>query len=161
MEHILQSNKMDHLDVHSILSELQHGFRKRHSCETQLLTALNDIALDLDHRQQVDVIIMDFQKAFDKVPHRRLLLKFRRYGIRGENPWMDWGVPNPPETKGCHRRWIFKLGKRWLKCPTRNGPRTISILVIHKWLTWGCEIYMPSVCRRLHPLFQSIRSWRC
>ena len=84
MEHILQSNIMDHLDVHSILSELQHGFRKRHSCETQLLTALNDIALDLDHRQQVDVIIMDFQKAFDKVPHRRLLLKFRRYGIRGE-----------------------------------------------------------------------------
>ena len=112
MEHILQSNIMDHLDVHSILSELQHGFRKRHSCETQLLTAINDIALDLDHRQQVDVIIIiiiDFQKAFVKVPHRRLLLKLRRYGIRGKIlNWIE-GFPTTGN-KGLSSKVNIQIG---------------------------------------------------
>ena len=44
----------------------------------------------VDKKQQVDVIIMDFQKAFDKVPHQRLLLKLKRYGIRGKtHKWIE------------------------------------------------------------------------
>ena len=90
IEHILHSNIMTHLDTHSILCSQQHGFRKGHSCETQLLSTIQDIAQAVDKKQQVDVIIMDFQKAFDKVPHQRLLIKLKRYGIRGKtDKWIE------------------------------------------------------------------------
>ena len=75
IEHILHSNIMTHLDTHSILCRptcsQQHGFCTGHSSETQLLSTIQDIAQAVDKKQQVDVIIMDFQKAFDKVPHQQ------------------------------------------------------------------------------------------
>jgi hypothetical protein len=89
-EHILHTNTMQHLNSHNIICDQQHGFRKGHSCETQLISAIHDIAQELDNRHQVDMIVMDFQKAFDKVPHRRLLLKLWRYGIRGKiHKWIE------------------------------------------------------------------------
>ena len=75
---------MKHLDKHQILCENQHGFRRNYSCETQLVNTMQDIASELDQKHQVNMIIMDFAKAFDKVPHQRLLLKMSRYGIRGK-----------------------------------------------------------------------------
>ena len=69
---------MDHLDTHKILRPEQHGFRKGHSCGTQLVSAVHDIAMEIDKKHQVDLVVMDFQKAFDKVPHHRLLLKLKR-----------------------------------------------------------------------------------
>ena len=84
LEHILHTNIMRHLDSCKILCQQQHGFRKNHSCETQLISTLQDIAQNLDNKYQTDVIIMDFTKAFDKVPHQRLLLKMWRYGIRNK-----------------------------------------------------------------------------
>ena len=75
-----------------------------------MLTAINDIALDLDNRHQVDVIIMDFHKAFDKVPHRRLLLKLRRYGIRGEIvKWIEGFLTHRKQRvviEGEYSNWI-------------------------------------------------------
>ena len=71
---------MSHLEEFKILSDIQHGFRKYHSCETQLL---EDLARNLDHGKQSDIILLDFAKAFDTVPHQRLLLKLRHYGIQG------------------------------------------------------------------------------
>ena len=75
---------MAHLDKHKILSDDQHGFRKRRSCETQLIITLNDLAKGLNSKQQIDAVLLDFSKAFDRVPHQRLLLKLQFYGIRGE-----------------------------------------------------------------------------
>ena len=83
LEHILHSNIMKHLDKHNILTDKQHGFRAKHSCETQLLQTVHDFAHSLDKRKQTDIIIMDFSKAFDTVPHNRLLYKLRKYGISG------------------------------------------------------------------------------
>ncbi|XP_072036973.1 uncharacterized protein [Amphiura filiformis] len=51
------------------------------SCETQLLLTIQDLAGALDNKGQVDVILLDFSKAFDKVPHQRLLHKLTYYGI--------------------------------------------------------------------------------
>ena len=56
-------------------------FRKGRSCETQLALTVNDLAKILDNQGQVDVIIMDFSKAFDLVPHQRLLLKLKKAGV--------------------------------------------------------------------------------
>ena len=80
MEHILVSNMMKHLELNNILHPLQHGFRKNYSCETQLLSLFQDLA---SNASQIDMIIMDFSKAFDKVPHRRLNYKLDWYAIRG------------------------------------------------------------------------------
>ena len=54
MEHIVHSHLMKYLDSHHILSDQQHGFRKRRSCESQLITTIHDLASGLDKRQQVD-----------------------------------------------------------------------------------------------------------
>ena len=72
-----------HLDSNGILSPFQHGFRSKHSCETQLLLTTHDIAQQHDLNHQVDIAILDFSKAFDVIPHQRLLNKLSFYGIEG------------------------------------------------------------------------------
>ena len=81
MEHIIVSNLMKHLEIQNILFPLQHGFRRNHSCESQLLSLFQDLA---SNTTQTDMLIMDFSKAFDKVQHRRL----NWYGIRGDT--LEW-----------------------------------------------------------------------
>ena len=65
LEHIVCSNIMAHLEEHKLLSDRQHAFRKRHSCETQLITVINDWVKILDNGGTVDTFILDFGKAFD------------------------------------------------------------------------------------------------
>ena len=83
-EHIITSNILRHLDDNSILTDCQHGFRARRSCETQLLYLAHGLAESIDKRRQMDLIILDFSKAFDRVPHQRLIAKIDHYGIRGQ-----------------------------------------------------------------------------
>jgi len=82
LEHIIHSNIINFLEKHYIISNYQHGFRKHRSCETQLLITVNDLITGLDNSQQIDAIVLDFSKAFDKVPHRRLPLKLHHFGVR-------------------------------------------------------------------------------
>ena len=82
-EHIIVSSTVKHLEHHKILTDCQHGFRARRSCETQLVTLCHEIAESLNKNKQTDMIILDFSKAFDRVPHQRLLIKLRHYGIQG------------------------------------------------------------------------------
>ena len=60
----------------------EHGFRPGRSRETQLLITSNDLAKSLDKGEQVDAIVLDFSKAFDRAPYQRLLSKLHHYGIR-------------------------------------------------------------------------------
>ena len=88
LEHIIVSNINKHLALENILADCQHGFRSQRSCETQLVQFYHDLVSNLDRavgrgHRQTDVIVMDFAKAFDKVPHKRLLYKLDFYGIRG------------------------------------------------------------------------------
>ena len=89
-EHIIHRHIMDHFDRLNILTDAQHGFRPKRSCETQLLVTTHDISHYLNNpkTRQVDAIVLDFAKAFDKVPHKRLLAKLDYYGIRG--PLLQW-----------------------------------------------------------------------
>jgi hypothetical protein len=88
LEHIVTKNILNHLETHSILQDCQHGFRSRRSCETQLVTFVQELAHGMSVGQQTDIVIMDFSKAFDKVPHSRLLQKLDHYGIRGNT--LNW-----------------------------------------------------------------------
>ena len=83
LEHSITSSIMKHVCHHQILSDCQHGFRARRSCETQLVTLINDLSSSLDRGDQTDMVILDFSKAFDRVPYKRLLRELYHYGIRG------------------------------------------------------------------------------
>ena len=72
LEHIVCTNIMAHLDEHKLLLDRQHAFRKNRSCETQLITVINDWAKIFDAGGQEDTIILDFEKAFDTPPHELL-----------------------------------------------------------------------------------------
>lgn len=79
---------MSHFERWNILCDSQHGFRKSRSCKTQLIETIDDIARHLSDNNQADVVL-DFEKAFDKVPHLRLLYKLDFYGVRGNiNKWI-------------------------------------------------------------------------
>ena len=75
---------VQHLHRNSIIKESQHGFRNEKSCLTNLLEFMEEVAEQLDRGEPVDVIYLDFQKAFDKVPHVRLLAKLEAVGIKGK-----------------------------------------------------------------------------
>jgi len=83
LDHIIVSQTMKHLERHKILHDCQHDFRAKRSCETQLLTLAHELIESLDKRTQTDMIILDFSKAFDRVPHQKLFKKAHHYGIRG------------------------------------------------------------------------------
>ena len=74
LEHIIHSNIIKHLEANEILSDTQHGFRKRRGRDTQLVMVVNDFAKNLNYSQQLDTILLGFSKAFDKVNHRKLLI---------------------------------------------------------------------------------------
>ena len=83
MEHIIVSNIWKHLHKHDIILHFQHGFQSGLSCESQLIETVHDWMTALDNKTQIDEILLDFAKAFDKVPHKRLLSKLTSYGITG------------------------------------------------------------------------------
>ena len=88
LEHIIHSNVMSHLNACNIISDNQYGFCKRRSAELQLIGTIHDFAYNLNDRKQIDAILLDFCKAFDKVPHRHLKLKLDYYGVR--NQTLKW-----------------------------------------------------------------------
>ena len=72
---------MDHIQLNNILIDNQHGFRPGVSCQTQLISLMEDVSYALDNQLQTDLILLDFSKAFDTVPHKRLLAKLQHYKI--------------------------------------------------------------------------------
>jgi hypothetical protein len=90
LEHIIDSQLMRHLDKLNILSDAQHAFRKSRSTESQLILTVHDLAKNLDDCSTTDLAILDFSKAFDVVPHQRLLVKLDHYGVRGTTKrWIE------------------------------------------------------------------------
>jgi hypothetical protein len=89
LEHIICRHLLKHLEKNKILTNLNHGFRSGYSCETQLITTINDFLQEHDKGQQVDIAILDFSKAFDTVSHDKLLHKLEQYGIKGNiHSWL-------------------------------------------------------------------------
>ena len=75
---------MKFLDENEVIANCQHGFIKKKSCFTNLLTILKDWTIAVDQGYGVDVAYLDFGKVFDSVPHQRLLQKLASYGFSGK-----------------------------------------------------------------------------
>ena len=83
-EKIVRKNLTKHFDENNLLNPSQHGFREGRSCLSQLLSHIDDIFSILEEGKDVDVIYIDFSKAFDKVDHNILLTKLRALGVEGK-----------------------------------------------------------------------------
>ena len=84
LEHIIDSQIMRHFAEHNIIAENQHAFRKARSCESQLILTAHDLTKNMDNKLKTDMAVLDFSKAFDVMPHHRLLLKLDHYGVRSK-----------------------------------------------------------------------------
>ena len=99
LEHIVASSVAKHFTELDKLYDLQHGFREKRSCETQLIMLVGELAKNMPMGKQTDLILLDFSKAFDKVAHEKLLLKLHQYGIRGNTlNWIKAFLDNRKQT---------------------------------------------------------------
>ena len=84
-ERVIRSQLVDYIECNNLITENQHGFRKGHSCMSELLAHYQEVVSNLAYEDAgSDVIYLDFAKAFDKVDHDLLQKKLQCYGIRGK-----------------------------------------------------------------------------
>ena len=83
LEGFIRHAMYDHLVSNNLLAKEQFGFCKGRTCVSQLLVTLSEWLSDLDNKVPVDAAYLDFRKAFDSVPHERLMTKLKGYGITG------------------------------------------------------------------------------
>ena len=99
MEHIITSQLVKHFNNHNILYELQHGFREKRSCETQLPMLIHELLQNMQKGKQTDLIFLDFSKAFDKVSHEKLIHKLHKYGVKSNTlSWIKSFLNNRTQT---------------------------------------------------------------
>ena len=79
LENFITDSIQDYMEQNKFFSKCQHGFRRHRSCVTQLLEVLNDLTAFIEDQQDIDIIYLDFSKAFDSVPHRRLKNKLQDF----------------------------------------------------------------------------------
>ena len=83
LERLIKEHMVDFFVRHKLFNSSQHGFLKARSCITNTLRFLEEITKWIEG-SPADIFYLDFQKAFDKVPHQRLLLELKACGI------IDW-----------------------------------------------------------------------
>ena len=102
---------MQHYSLHNFISNVQHGFQKGLGCDTQLATTVEELQRGLDNKYQHDVVILDFNKAFGKVPHRHLLKKLDASGIRGNiHKWLTTYLTNRTQRVKPLSQWVVISG---------------------------------------------------
>lgn len=94
-ESIIKDSIARFLKENNLIRDSQHGFTSERSCLTNLLDFIENVTRELDNGNCVDVLYLDFAKAFDKVPHKRLLSKLEAHGITGNIlRWVDSWLSN-------------------------------------------------------------------
>ena len=83
LEKIIKKKLVDYLESNNLIKDSQHGFTAGRSCTTNLITFLEEATKTVDSGIPADIFYLDFAKAFDKVPHERLLCKLEAKGVGG------------------------------------------------------------------------------
>ena len=98
VEYLITSSVMTHLNYHHILTDAQTEFRKQRSCESQLILTVRDLAQGTEEKSQLDVILLDFLKEFEKVPYARL---YRTLWYDRSHTQLDRAVPGRKTSEWC------------------------------------------------------------
>src|SRR5215813_11252394 len=109
METIIKERLSEYLEENEILVNYQHGFRKNQSTLTNLIDFYEEVTKELDIGNVVDVVYLDFQKAFDKVSHFKLITKLSNIGIGGDLlKWISSWLTNRKQRvmiNGSYSQW--------------------------------------------------------
>ena len=84
MESIIRDSIVHHMTQNDLFSDAQHGFVPGRNCITQLLLCTEEWTNLMEQGYAFDVVYTDFVKAFDSVPHKRLLVTLKNLGINGK-----------------------------------------------------------------------------
>ena len=111
LKHIIFTSIHKHLESNNILTDRKHGFRSKRSCETSLLTTFNDLTSTLDKNHQIDLVLLDFSKTVNTVPHKRLLHTLDHHGIRASTHlWIKKCLTNRTQevlVEGCKSGQVY------------------------------------------------------
>ncbi|CAM5098986.1 unnamed protein product [Eretmochelys imbricata] len=115
MEQVLKESILKHLEERKVIRNSQHGFIKGKSCLTNLIAFYDEITGSVDEGKAVDVLFLDFSKAFDTVSHSILASKLKKYGldewtIRWIGSWLD-----------CWVQWVVINGSMSSWQPVSSG----------------------------------------
>ena len=109
LESIIRDQLMAHLEDRQLLSRHQHGFRPGRSCMSQLLEVMDDWTRNIERGDPIDAVYLDFRKAFDSVPHQRLLHKLESHGVTGKlKTWISSFLTDRRQQvviRGCSSPW--------------------------------------------------------
>ncbi|CAM5099949.1 unnamed protein product [Eretmochelys imbricata] len=122
MEQVLKESILKHLEERKVIRNSQHGFTKGKSCLTNLIAFCDEMTGSVDEGKAVDVLFLDFSKAFDTVSHSILASKLKKYGldvwtIRWIESWLD-----------CRAQWVVINGTMSSLQPVSSGVPQKSVL---------------------------------
>ena len=141
MERIISDAMIPFLLENNAIPTQQHGFLPGRSTTTNLLSCLNDWTLSFDKNEPVDVIYLDFSKAFDKVPLNRLLKKMRHCGLDGHLlGWITDFLNN--------RKFRVKVGQNLSQVKyVLSGVPQGSVLGPLLYLIYTCDVPSMLTCK--------------
>ena len=106
LESIIKDSMLEHLEQHKLIRDSQHGFTRGRSCLTNLIDFMEVVTSMLDEGDPVDMVYLDFAKAFDKVPHQRLLRKLEAHGVGGKVcEWVKNWIMGRRQKVGLNRNY--------------------------------------------------------
>ncbi len=133
--------------METIILHFQHGFQSGLSCESQLIETVHEWMTALDNKTQLDAILLDFAKAFDKVPRKRLLSKLTSYGITGNTHTIGSHLFYQIVNSESRLMEPCRTSHMLIWCPTGLSSGTYTLLAVHQRHQRKRSIEYPPICR--------------